>query len=107
MKSYLKNIFIAIMGRNPFIEQLDELRDKYNKVCDKYEQLNELYMNAIERWCGEVNKDKADSAIIENLRERLADEKKEAKKIQERYDDLLNRLKFVVDAETSLCELLK
>jgi len=71
MKRYFKNLIIALLGRNPYQEELDELREKYEKAGENARSLRDMYYDAVERWEQARKEVKQLQVLTENLRERI------------------------------------
>jgi chromosome segregation ATPase len=71
MKRYLKNVVMALAGRNPYREDLDELKEKYEKAGENVKSLRGMYCNAVERWTEADKQAKSLQTLVENLRERI------------------------------------
>lgn len=51
MKQYLKNLITALSGRNPYREDVGELRERYEKTAENVEALRVMYGNLLEAKC--------------------------------------------------------
>jgi len=71
MKRYIRNLLIALRGRNPYQEELDGLKEKYEKAGENVRSLRGMYYGAVER-LNEADKEvKQLQVLTENLRERI------------------------------------
>lgn len=72
MKRYIKNLVLAICGRNPFAEEVENLKEKLEKAGENTRGLqNQLYA-ALEKQDAERDKQIASlQALVENLRDRI------------------------------------
>lgn len=71
MKRYIRNLLIALRGRNPYQKELDGLKEKYEKAGENVRSLRGMYYGAVERW-NEADKEvKQLQVLTENLRERI------------------------------------
>ncbi len=91
MKQYVKNLWVALLGRNPYEMELSELQRKYEKATENVSGLQELYCNCVETYDafrkkvaeleGAVKQSKVREEslqqLVENLRLRLADKEHE------------------------------
>lgn len=83
MRRYFKNLLIALLGRNPYQIELDEVKEKYEAAAENVSSLNDMYFNLLEKmdyaekWIADYQR------IIENLRERIK-EKEEMLSQQDR-----------------------
>lgn len=73
MKRYLKNLLSALLGRNPYEVERDEMAAELEQASDNYRGLNELYYNMVERWEAERKQMASLQQLVENLRERIRD----------------------------------
>lgn len=71
MRRYLKNVLIALLGRNPYRQELDELKDKYEKAGENVKSLRGMYCDAVELWTVADKQAKSLQTLVENLRERI------------------------------------
>ena len=73
IRNYLRNLWLALTGNNPYQVELDEVREEYRKTASNVKKLEDFYYKALEKW------DKADGQIkdyqtlVENLRKRVAE----------------------------------
>ena len=70
---YFKNLTLALMGRDPFREELELTREQYEKTAEKVQELNDLYYKAVEKFEGTKKRVNDYETLIENLRQRIAD----------------------------------
>lgn len=76
MKRYFKNLWYALIGIDPFKEELKRLRDQYEKAANNVRRLQVLYDKSLEEF------EKTETAvedyqnIMEGLRERIAEKDK-------------------------------
>ena len=89
MKQYLKTLWLALMGCNPYESELASLREKYEKTAERVTGLQELYFKTLElndqisRQVDRLEKrGKGDVELIENLRKRIREK-----------DELIDRMK--------------
>lgn len=94
MKHYIKNLVLAIRGRNPFSEEVADLKEKLEKAGENVSGLQDQLYAALEKWneaqqllfesgrmVGERDKWLAEKdrqmasqqQLVENLRERIRD----------------------------------
>lgn len=80
MKKYFRTLLLALLGRNPFQMELDELREHYEQASDRVVELYELYYKSVDNF-DKTKQMVADyQTLIENLRERIGE-------YQERLDE--------------------
>lgn len=87
MKHYIKNLVLAIRGRNPFAEEVADLKEKLEKAGENVRGLQEQLYAALEKWESakrllSLNKERMEKrdnqiaslqTLVENLRERIRD----------------------------------
>ncbi len=73
MKRYIKNLLLAIRGRNPFAEEVADLKEKLEKSGENVRGLNEMYYSALEKWEAAEKRAASQQQLVENLRERIHD----------------------------------
>ncbi|MBR5395768.1 MAG: hypothetical protein IK144_11930 [Bacteroidaceae bacterium] len=73
MRRYFRNLLMALLGRNPFQLELNEVKEKFESAAEKVGMLNDMYfklqdnMVTVERWLIDYQ------TLVENLRERIRD----------------------------------
>ncbi len=83
LQHYFRNLFRALLGRNPFRDELNELREHYEAVAERVQALTELYYTSAEA-LGRMEREKADNQLlIENLRKRVDEKDKEIKRMKD------------------------
>ena len=50
MKRYFKNLWLALMGVNPFQQELDEKCSQYERTADNLSALQQQYYTALDNW---------------------------------------------------------
>ena len=71
MKRYFNNLWMALIGSDPFRDELQDAKDKLNKAADNLSAMqNQLYA-ALEKWEQSAKRIDDYEALIENLRERI------------------------------------
>lgn len=89
MKQYLKNLLTALCGNNPFQMELERVREEYEKTADRVKQLEGLH----EKVSGQI----VDyQALIENLRQRLAEKDELLKRTKEEYQKRIKKYNELV-----------
>ena len=83
MRRYLKNVLIALLGRNPYRQELDELKEKYEKAGENVKSLRGMYCDVVERWTVADKQAKSLQALVENLRERIREKDEQIKEYQQ------------------------
>jgi len=73
MKQYFKNLVLVIRGRNPFAEEVADLKEKLEKAGENVRGLNEMYYSALEKWETAKKSAASQQQLVENLRERIRD----------------------------------
>lgn len=91
MKRYVKNLIMALLGRNPYREELDELKEKYEKTGENVRSLRDMYYDAVERWEQAWKEVKQLQVLTENLRERIREKDKMMDEMQKENQRLNNK----------------
>ena len=87
MKQYFKNLVLAICGRNPFAEEVEDMKEKLEKAGENVRGLQDQLYAALENWESakrllSLNKERLAErdnqiaslqTLVENLRERIKD----------------------------------
>lgn len=73
MKRYLKNLLAALLGKNPYQAERDELRRQMKQASENVERLRDMYCAACEKWAQGDKQVASLQQLVENLRERIAD----------------------------------
>ena len=93
MKIYLRNLLIAIFGRNPYRMELDYVRNEYNQAAERIGQLEQKE----EEYCAKLIADKKRIAgyqnLTENLRDRITEKDGELYVQRKSYHDELNKMR--------------
>lgn len=93
MRRYLKNLFSALLGNNPYEAERDELAAKLEKAGENVRGLNELYYNMVERWEAEQKQMASLQQLVENLRERIKDKDAAIAQLQNEYREYTKKKK--------------
>jgi predicted nucleic acid-binding Zn-ribbon protein len=73
MRRYFRNLLMALLGRNPFQIELNEVKENLVSAAENVSMLNDMYfklqekMVAAEKWLIDYQ------SLVENLRERIKD----------------------------------
>ena len=73
MKRYFKNLWHALIGRNPFQLELERVREDFKKTEAKVRDLNALYYEVRSKIQNSEHQINDYQVLVENLRRRLAD----------------------------------
>ena len=93
MKRYLRNLLMAIIGRNPYQVELDELTEHYEKTAERVMRLEEMHLT-LQMKLKETFKWVSDyQALVENLRKRLSDKDAELEDARKEYNMWMQRQK--------------
>ena len=82
MKQYFKNLLAALLGRNPYETERDELRRQMEKSGENVRCLNELYYTVLEKWAATSRQLASLQQLVENLRERIKDKEAAIEQLQ-------------------------
>lgn len=97
VKQYLKTLMLALLGRNPFREELDELHEHYQKVADRVSDLNDLYLKSLESFEEVEGKVGDYQKLTENLRQRIAEKDALMERIKKDYQQRIEKYVQEVD----------
>lgn len=79
-------MLIALLGRNPYRQELDELKEKYEKAGENVQSLRGMYCDAVERWTEADKQAKSLQTLVENLRERVREKDAGLEQTRREYD---------------------
>ena len=89
MKYYLKNLFLALTGNNPFQIELKETKQQLEKAAENMSAMQDMYYKALENWTQAIKTLEASEKrcgslqqLTENLRERIADKDRMIAKLE-------------------------
>lgn len=82
MKTYCKNLWNALWGRNPYRAELDEVKAKYEKTEADVTQLSVMYQKCIEHWNAADKTVEQLNALTDDLKRQLADRDKTIRQLQ-------------------------
>ncbi|MBQ9646108.1 MAG: hypothetical protein IJV24_07110 [Prevotella sp.] len=91
MKRYVKNLIAALMGRNPYREELDEVKERYEQAADNVRSLQDMYYSALEKWTEADRQAKSLQALTENLRERIREKDEMMEQMREEYQQRIRQ----------------
>ena len=86
MKRYIKNLIIAILGRDPYLEEFEEVCEKYDMAAANIASLRDMYYNALNRWSDECKNVRQLQNLVENLRSRIKEKDEIIKQIEQRLN---------------------
>ena len=109
---YLRNVMLALLGRDPYRMELDDLYDRYEKAAGNVRDLQDQYCSALEKWdeCQKMleESDKALKAaaatascrqlagmqrLVENLRQRVREKEADMERQGREFSDRMDRMK--------------
>jgi len=93
MKRYFKNVCLALMGINPFRQELDEKTSQYEKTADNLSALQKQYYTALENWDKAEKDASALQQLVENLRTRKKEKDAELEAAGHEFRDRMERMK--------------
>lgn len=97
MKRYLKNLTLALLGRNPYEAERDELAAKLEQTGENVERLRDMYCAACEKWAQGDKQVASLQQLVENLRERIADKDTVIDQLQKEYSEYMKQTKETTD----------
>lgn len=89
MKKYFENLLQALLGRNPYQPELDELREHYEQAAERVQALTDIYYKTLEEFEAGKQRVLEYQRLTENLRQRIADYQEQV----EEYRKETNRLR--------------
>ncbi len=91
MKRYVKNLWLALTGANPYSDELQDAKDKLNKAEDNLSAMqNQLYA-ALKKWEQSAKRIDDYEALIENLRERIKEKDTLMERMKEDYQKRIDQ----------------
>lgn len=94
MKQYLKNLFLALTGSNPFQVELEEAKQQLEKAAENMSAMQDQLYAALSKWEGAMyeaesykNSIKGYQVLTENLRERIKEKDGLIKELQKTFDE--------------------
>ena len=69
---YIKNVITALLGRNPFQQELEDLKKKCEDLDDQVKSLDNLYHSVVKKLNKADDQINSYQVLVENQRERLA-----------------------------------
>lgn len=95
MKRYIKNVLIALRGRNPYREELDELNRQVESVQENVQSWQAMYYKAWDNIAATEAKMKEKDkqivslqSLVENLRKRIMEKDEQMEEYQEYIQEL-------------------
>lgn len=85
IEDYFKNLWFALTGNNPYQVELDQVREEYGRTADRVNQLEDFYYKALEKWDESNGHIKDYQALVENLRERVAEKDATISQLREEF----------------------
>lgn len=104
MVRYIMFLLAAILGRNPFKKELDDMTEKLEKASENVQRLREMYYSVLENWQAamtlleqqrtEDERQRNDlQNLVENLRERIKEKNAELERHDEDFRSYISRIK--------------
>ena len=93
MKHYIKNLWLALMGVNPFEAELAEKTGQYEKTAENLSALQRQYFSALEKWDREKESAASLQQLVENLRVRIKDKDAELELAGQEFHNRMERMK--------------
>ena len=83
--SYFKNLFLALLGRDPYGDEVKELREQMKKAEENVNALRGMHYNAVQAY-SEVNKQVTKlQSLVEQLRRHLSEKDAILKRMKKDY----------------------
>jgi len=93
MKRYFKNLLAALLGRNPYETERDEMRRQIEQAAENVERLRDMYCAACEKWEQSDKQVASLQQLVENLRERIKDKDAAIEQLQNEYREYTKKKK--------------
>lgn len=93
MKRYIKNLWFAVTGSNPYQQELDEKDSQYNRTVENFTALQQQYFNALEKWEQAEKNACSLQQLVENLRQRIKEKDAEMESAGREFHDRMERMK--------------
>ena len=103
MRRYLKNLIIALMGRNPYRMELDDLTEKYEKTAERVYGLNDIYFKMVEKMEETKMRMNDYQTLVENLRQRVDEKEVELDCQKKDFRDRMERIKSDYQKRLNAC----
>lgn len=93
MKRYFKNLWLALMGVNPFQQELDEKCSQYERTADNLSALQQQYYTALDNWDKAEKNACGQQQLVENLRVRIKEKDAELDAAGREFRERMERMK--------------
>ena len=100
MRRYFLNLWLAMIGRNPYSEELKRVSDRYDKASVNFHALQNQYLRSLEM-LDEQDKRESDlgrqvlslQRLVENLRQRVREYQERIGEYNREINNLVNNKK--------------
>lgn len=97
MRQYFANLMTALRGINPFEEELDRVRQDYNRVAEQVAQLQSVYYAVKDKTAKTVKQNKSLQRLVENLRTRISEKDTLIERMKAEYQQRLKAYNVKID----------
>lgn len=97
MRQYFANLMTALRGINPFEEELDRVRQDYNRVAEQVTQLQSVYCAVKDKTAKTVKQNKSLQRLVENLRTRISEKDTLIERMKAEYQQRLKAYNVKID----------
>ena len=93
MKRYFVNLWLALLGGDPYRDELDEMRRRQERAEIQIRDLHELYYGALEKWTVARKESAGLERLVESLRGRIADKDDMLRTAGREFKERMERMK--------------
>lgn len=97
VKIYFNTLRLALLGRNPYRKELDELRNEYEEISGKVILLKELYCSCVDNIDQYKKRTNGLNQLVENLRERIGEKDVIIQRTKSEYQERLAAYNAEID----------
>lgn len=97
MKNYLKNLWLALTGRNPYQLELDKARKEYKQTAKHVQDLEKLYEKVQKKMEEDDRQVRNYQHLTENLRQHLVDKDVLMDRVKRDYQKRLDEYNATID----------
>ena len=98
VKIYFNTLRLALLGRNPYRKELDELRNGYEKISSKIISLKDMYCSCVDNIDQYKKRTNGLNQLVENLRERIGEKDVILQRTKLEYQERLSTYNAEIDS---------
>ena len=91
--NYLKNLLRAILGKNPYLLDMETVSRAYEQAAERVQSLEKVYAQVQQKMSEDDQQLKGYQKLTENLRQRLAEKDAQMKEQATVYSEAVNTLR--------------